>query len=194
MLRKALLFLFLITLFISPVLAVNLSPARGTAAPPPADEAARAVLTAFHLYSSFLGETCLANGKAIPVHGPTPAQAINYLQSGFSQQLAVAIIDETTCWDKEQGTLVVVPKEGIPVLTEADLPLLVPTVCSEHQVLIERRYQDCFAPGDSYLYIVEVIKTDCGWRVNHLSWQEENRSERVPWPIMPPTFSRNTTR
>lgn len=183
---KPLMILLLLTLLIILVLPVNLTTARETPEVHPAREATLAVLTAFHLYSSFLGETHLNNGKAIPIHGPTPAQAIYYLLPGFSPELALAIVEETTRWDEDKGTLVVVPRGGIPVLTEADVPHLVPVVCSETRVLFERRYQDCFFPGDSYLYTIEVIKTDGVWKVKSLGLQEENLQEKAPWPTDAP--------
>lgn len=124
----------------------------------------------FALYSSYLGD-CRGNGYyMIPWHGPNRTAALNYLQQGFTAEMAEAIIDECTVFNNDLGCLVINPGDGIPVLNNDDAASIQVYHEDGKCITFLRKYYNCYAEGDQYIFLVTLTLTDKTWKISDISF------------------------
>jgi len=128
----------------------------------------------FALYSSFLGD-CTQNGDyLVPLHGANQPEALTFLGSGFTADLAAAIVEECTVYNSDLGCLVINPGDGIPVLTAWDRPDIWLTGKSENRIIFLRKYNNCYAEGDEYHLLVTMSREETSWKVSDISFMAIN--------------------
>jgi hypothetical protein len=132
----------------------------------------------FAVYSAFLGE-CRSDGiYQIPLNGSNKARALNYLSQSFEPYLAAAIVEECTRWDDSVQSLVIIPTDGIPVLTRDDSDKIRTLGQDSATSVFEREYTDCYEPGDRYLFRVTMKKSGDNWKIGALEFLQQN-NERM---------------
>jgi len=132
----------------------------------------QAMLNSFQIYCSFLNDIEVKQGYYLPLHGRTRAEAINYLRKGFEESLAVAIVDEYTCFMPELNCLTIKPADGLPVLNQDDIPYLGYKKISNKHIIFSREFTGCYSPGDCYRYQVEMQLYQDQWKISAFSLQE----------------------
>lgn len=136
------------------------------------DSAMQAMLNCFEIYCSFLNNTEIKQGYYLPLHGRTMAEAIDYLEKGFEENLARAIVDEYTCFVPELNGLAIKPTDGLPVLNQDDIPYLSYNRISDKHIVFSREFTDCYSPGDCYRYQVEMRLHQDHWKISAFRWEE----------------------
>ena len=124
----------------------------------------------FALYSSFLEDYTLNNDYLVPLHGSSQQQAQNYLNSGFTADMAKAIVDECTVYNSKLGCLVINPGDGIPVLTNRDRNEILLYSENENKIVFLRKYNNCYAEGDEYQFLITMTRDDNSWKISDLSF------------------------
>lgn len=161
---------------------VKSEPLSEKAAPPlaldQADPEIKAVFSltveSFALYSSFLGDYTLKGDYLVPLHGANQPAACNYLGSGFTADLAAAIVEECTVYNSDLGCLVLNPGDGIPVLTAQDGDDIWLTSQSANRIIFLRKYNNCYAEKDEYHLLVTMSREENSWKVSDLSFMAVN--------------------
>ena len=121
------------------------------------------VINSFRIYSSFFkDDLCL------PVHATNRQEAINYLTNGWSEELAVSIVDTYTYWDTNLKRLVILPSDGMPILSADDISKITCHKTGSDSILLKRFYENCYYPGDLYLYQVSAGYTGEKWIIIRL--------------------------
>jgi hypothetical protein len=90
----------------------------------------------------------------VAVKAADQKEAAEWLRQGFCDELAHSLACFYLAWDEALQRLVVIPADGIPVLTRQDWPQTVITFRNEHQAILECLYDNCTHRG-----IVIVIKS-----------------------------------
>lgn len=132
----------------------------------------QAMVNSFELYSSFLNDIELKDGYPAPCHGRTREAAIQYLSAGFTDELAIAIVDEYTLALSEVNHLVIRPCDGLPVITNDDLPFITCQKLSSQQFSFFIVYNNCYFPGDSFGYRIEMKEYNGHWKISALNLDE----------------------
>lgn len=96
-------------------------------------------------------------------------EAVEWLQQGFSEELARSLACFYLAWDEELKRLVVIPEDSIPVLTRQDRSKTVITFRNGRQARLECPYDNCYAPGDHYRYLIEAEKDGERWKIYELT-------------------------
>jgi len=133
-------------------------------------------IRAFSLYSSFLSDCTEKNDALIPLHGSTRAEALSYLNQGFTPKMSEAIIDECTLWNDSLGALTIVPGDGIPVLTVEDTEEIRLHAANRNKITLLRKYNNCYTEGDEYLLLVTMIPDHDAWKISELSFNCGNEN------------------
>lgn len=136
------------------------------------DSALEAMLGSFEIYYSFLNDIKIKQGYYLPLHGQTRTEAINYLEEGFAENLATAIVDEYTCFIPELECLAIMPGDGLPVLKKDDIPHLGCKKISDKYIVFSREFVRCYSLEDRYRYQVEMQLYDDHWKVSALRLEE----------------------
>lgn len=123
------------------------------------------------LLSSFFNDTEASDIFPVSRHGRTYAEAYQYLAEGFSCPLAEDILSAYTFTDN-QGTLRIIPCEGIPYLTADDRKKASITGHLDNTVIIVP-LTNCYQPGDTYIYQVTSRLIDGHWKITDLSLSEK---------------------
>ncbi|MGE5389463.1 MAG: hypothetical protein ACM3PE_00190 [Deltaproteobacteria bacterium] len=123
----------------------------------------------FSLYSSFLNDYVQKEDQMVPVHGSTRSKAQAYLNRGFTPEMTEAIIDECTQWDDSLGALTIVPCDGIPVLTGEDADKI-QLYKETNKIILVRKYNNCYAEGDNYVFLVTMTPDGDAWKISELSF------------------------
>lgn len=126
--------------------------------------------SSFSLYSSFLSDYRQIGDYMVPVHGSTRTQARAYLTGGFTTDMAEAIIDECTIWNDSLRTLVIVPGDGIPVLTADDSDEIKVSSKDKNRIVLVREYNNCYREGDQYFFLVTMTSDGDTWKISELSF------------------------
>ncbi|MDD4626464.1 MAG: hypothetical protein PHP87_05210 [Syntrophomonas sp.] len=137
-------------------------------------QAYSAMVKNFQLYSSLLEDVDSSTEHLISLHANDKDEAINYLSPGFEPNLASDIVEAYTQWIPGIQKLVIVPCDGIPVLTQADY-----NKCSFYQpnhssVIFRRSYSGCYSEQDSYLFMVHLSYVDESWKIEKLELLESS--------------------
>lgn len=133
-------------------------------------------IRSFNLYSSFLGDYQVKGDCLVPLHGASRREALNYLNNGFTSYMGQAIIDECTLFNGKLGCLVINPSDGIPVLTPQDADKTMVYAEDENSIVFLRKYNDCYAEGDEYLFLVTMISGDNSWKISDISFMAANEN------------------
>lgn len=136
------------------------------------DRILQAMLNSFEIYYSFLNDTEAKQGYYLPLHGRTRVEAIDYLGKGFEKNLAIAIVDEYTCFIPELNCLAIKPADGLPVLNQDDIPYLVYKKINNKHIVFSREFTGCYSPGDSYCYQVEMQLYVDHWKISGFILEE----------------------
>ncbi len=151
----------------------NLSALDSSSAPAQPADAFEAAVKSFNLLSSFFSDSDIEDCDIYPVsrHGRSYAEAYDYLLAGFEAGLADDILKAYT-FTGPDGTLRIIPCEGIPLLTVADRAQAA-IIPQEDCTLIKVRLADCYQPGDSYIYQITSRLIEGNWKITDLSLTEE---------------------
>lgn|GEM_PF-1094771 len=177
-------FLFSLTLIIcllfvfSPLMqAKTNSPSNETAiiATLEKDSALQAMFNCFEIYCSFLNDTEVKRGYYLPLHGRTRAEAIDYLETGFQENLAMAIVNEYTYFIPELHRLAIKPGDGLPVLNGDDIPYLNYKKLNNDHIVFSREFTGCYSPEDCYRYQVEMRLYQDHWKISAFSLREVSK-------------------
>lgn len=103
--------------------------------------------------------------------------AVAYLRIGFTEELAVGIVETYSYWDPVQGKLAIIPQESIPIISKNDINLLTFIRISENTFIFQRYYYNCYVTAYDDIYQITVQNTDGTWKITHLSLQ----SVPSPW-------------
>lgn len=122
------------------------------------------------LLSSFFNDTEASDIFTVSRHGRTYAEAHQFLAEGFGCSLADDILSAYTFTD-DQGTLRIIPCEGIPYLAATDREKASITRHVDHAVIIVP-LTNCYRPGDTYIYQVTSRLIDGHWKITDLSLSE----------------------
>ena len=133
-----------------------------------------AMVKDFAIYSSLLEDVDSSSGYLISLHANNKDEAISFLSPGFEPQLASDIVEAYTQWIPGIEKLVIVPCDGIPVLTQADY-----NECSFYQanhssIIFRRSYSGCYSEQDSYLFTVKLSYVDESWKIEKLELLESS--------------------
>ena len=139
--------------------------------PKPPGDAVEAAVISFGLLSSFFSDVDLSDIYPVSRHGPSYAEAYEYLLQGFDAGLAGDILAAYTMTDSN-GTLRIIPCEGIPMLTAADRARADITTQGDCAV-IQVRLEDCYQIGDCYIYQITSRLIDGNWKITDLSLTEQ---------------------
>ena len=92
-----------------------------------------------------------------------------YLGAGFepdlAHDLAAFLLTDAPGVDR----MVVTPTEFIPMISAADLPHLNAKHTSPDTVVINRCYDDCYQPGDRYVYTITARSYGGHWKISGLT-------------------------
>jgi len=134
----------------------------------------KAMLANFFILSSFLNEVEVKQGYLLLRQAKNREEAINYLSQAFSNDLAIAIVDEYTWYIPELNCLAIKAGEGVPILTHEDIPYLNWKPIAKDCIVFSRNFSDCYSPGDIYCYQVEMRLYESKWKISGLSLIELN--------------------
>lgn len=132
----------------------------------------QAMFNSFEIYCSFLNDTEVKQGYYLPLHGRTRAEAIDYLRKGFEENLAVAIVDEYTCFIPDLNCLAIKPTDGLPVLNQDDIPNLDYQKLNNEHIVFSREFTGCYSPEDCYRYQVEMRLYQDHWKISAFRLEE----------------------
>lgn len=125
------------------------------------------ILDCFAVYSSYFYDTYSFEGHLISRHGENRDEALQYLQKGFSEEIAFNILDYYTCWNPDINKQVIITTEGLPVLTIEDIEK-----CSfyieDGAVSLKVDYYNCYTLGDHYTYYITAHKVQNRYIINDL--------------------------
>ena len=136
------------------------------------DIALQAMFNCFEIYCSFLNDTEVKRGYYLPLHGRTRAEAIDYLETGFQENLAMAIVNEYTYFIPELHRLAIKPGDGLPVLNEDDIPYLGYQKFNNEHIVFSREFTNCYSPGDCYRYQIEMRLYQDHWKISAFRLEE----------------------
>ena len=134
----------------------------------------QAMLNSFEIYCSFLNDTEVKKGYYLPLHGRTRTEAIDYLEKGFEENLATAIVNEYTYFIPELNCLAIKPADGLPVLNQGDIPYLNYNQINNKHIVFSREFTGCYYPEDCYRYQVEMQLYQDQWKISAFSLREVN--------------------
>lgn len=120
----------------------------------------------FQLFTALLQEVNYEQEFIVVRHARSQAEAIAWLSPGFEPALARVMVEFYLQPDPEFDRLLVIPTDSIPVITPADQEFCQITVHGQTAVL-ERKYVDCYNPGDQFLYQVTAKKSD-HWKITDI--------------------------
>ena len=125
----------------------------------------------FEFYTALISDVQYRRDCVYPVavKAADQKEAAEWLRQGFCDELAHSLACFYLAWDEALQRLVVIPADGIPVLTRQDWPQTVITFRNEHQAILECLYDNCYAPGDRYCYQIEVEKYEERWKIASLT-------------------------
>lgn len=133
-------------------------------------EAFNDIIQSFALYSSFFNDNEQIGSFYVPIHASNRLTAINYLTEGFSEELAHNIIDTYTMWNQDINKQIIIPCEGIPVLTEEDISRTTYSYINNNTIIFQCCFSNCYLPGDIYLYQITAIYKDTKWKIDNLQF------------------------
>lgn len=125
----------------------------------------------FSLLTAFFDDTEVQGINLISRHGSSYAMAYEYLLAGFDAELVGAIL-ETYTFTNPDGTLMIIPCEGIPLLTINDRAKAT-IIPRQNFTIIQIPLQNCYQLGDQYRYQITSRLIDQHWKITALSLIEE---------------------
>ncbi len=131
-----------------------------------------AMVNAFALYSSLLEDTDSPSGYLISRHADNTEEAIEFLDRGFTPSLAKNIVESYMQYVPEMQKLMVIPSDGIPILTQADYNECVYCQTQFNRIVFQRSYSGCYSEHDSFLFIVNLSRFDSSWKIAKLELLE----------------------
>lgn len=134
----------------------------------------QSVVNSFDLLAALMKDVSYAGDSVYPTVNKASNfdAAIEYLSAGFQPELAASIANYYFGWDEESARLVLIPTDSIPMITADDQGKVQITFISEHQAVLQRIYENCYAGENQYLYSVYVDKLESGWIISDFSWEE----------------------
>lgn len=156
------------SLFMSPT--SHLSAFDKTTEPVLPGDAFDEAVKSFALLASFCNEADFQGIYPISRHGNSYAAAYEYLTAGFDDSMVAAILGTYT-FAGPDGTLMIIPCEGIPLLTASDRAQAT-IIPGPDLTVIQMPLQNCYQPGDRYCYRITSRLIDQRWKITALSLTE----------------------
>lgn len=157
------------SLIISPT--AHLSALDNIAGPVAPADAFDEAVNSFALLAAFCNDADVQGIYRISRHGSSYATAYEYLREGFDADLASAILAAYT-FTGSDGTLMIIPCEGIPLLTASDRAQAT-IIPGPELTMVQIPLQNCYRPGDHYCYQITSRLIDQRWKITALSLTEE---------------------
>lgn len=132
------------------------------------DEIFQDIVADYETYTSLMYDVYPIDQYQVSLHVNTPEAATAYLSGGFTPALAADIVGYYLNWLPAVDKMSIIPTESIPIITEADRLYLTIERISPDKVLIKRIYNDCYEPGDSFLYCIVAQNIDGTWIIEDL--------------------------
>lgn len=130
------------------------------------------MVQSFELYESFLHDVYQLQDYRIPIHGESSQAAITYLSEGFSEELAQDIVAAYLQWNSELQKMVLIPCDGIPTISSADINLVSISRPNDKDIVFQRTYEDCYIKGDRYLFSVTLKQFPAAWKIEAIGLEE----------------------
>lgn len=144
-------------------------------APPYVQQAYSQVSADFEIYLEFL-QVEESPGGLLLLNARTPHEAQAFLSRGFSVDLADAICSSFTRYDRERERLILVPCDGLPTIGAAQKNGVQYYMEGQESIVFQYRFENCYQPGDAYLYCVRTRLEDGWWKVGALELLELNHN------------------
>lgn len=144
-------------------------------APPYVQQAYAQVSADFDIYQEFL-QVEESPGGLLLLNARTPYEAQTFLSRGFSVDLADAICSSFTRYDIEREHLMLIPCDGLPTIGAAQKNGVLYYMEGQDSIIFQYRFEDCYQPGDAYLYCVRTRLEDGWWKVEALELLELNHN------------------
>jgi hypothetical protein len=125
----------------------------------------------FQLFSALIGQVNYDGGYIIPGRALSEWEARQYLQAGFSDELAMALVDYYLQYSEELQGLIPIPTDSIPIITAGDRDQTGVELVNSREAVLTRVYTDCYTIGDVYIYSIRMAKVGDRWKVYGL-WLE----------------------
>lgn len=126
------------------------------------------IVSDYELFISLTRDVDTMSQYQVSRHAKTPDAATCYLSPGFDPVLSQALVDYYLQYLPNPELLAVIPTESIPTITEVDKPYINLKHISSEQVILERLYEDCYIPGDRYLYRITARYNSNRWVITDL--------------------------
>lgn len=130
-------------------------------------EAYNQVSADFVLYQLFLqAEETPLGPILINVHNPDEAHGL--LKRGFCDELAGAIYSSYAWYDGEHGCLFLIPCDGIPIMGLVEKSEVKFIREEQDRLSFQYRFENCYQPGDAYIYKVKTRLEEGRWKIEAL--------------------------
>ena len=126
------------------------------------------IIADYALYASLLYDVYPVDQYRVSLHANNPDAASAYLRGGFTPALAADIAGYYLQWLPDIEKMAVIPTDSIPIITEADKLYLSIEWISPDKILIYRTYNDCYEPGDRFLYRIIAQAQEDNWIIEDL--------------------------
>lgn len=134
----------------------------------------------YSFYNLFLKETHIEKGFIISDHGENNSEILKYLEQGFCAELAWQIINYATAYQPEIKKQVIIPREGLPMITEEDLPFIRWEI-KEKEIIFIRTYQiDCPDFMQTICYKIHARFNSDGFEIYKLELEERETKKENP--------------
>ncbi|MEN6389419.1 MAG: hypothetical protein ABFD04_03315 [Syntrophomonas sp.] len=143
-------------------------------APPNVGQAFQQVMADFNLYQQFLQVQETPGGQVL-LNARNPDEASIFLSRGFCDDLADAICASFTWYDRERGRLMLIPCDGLPTIGPAQKNDVLYYMEGQDLLTFQYRFENCYQPGDAYLYSVRTRLQDGWWKVEALELLKLNQ-------------------
>jgi hypothetical protein len=136
-------------------------------APPDVQQAYQQISDDFDLYQQFLQADETSRGPVL-LNARNPDEAYVFLSRGFGSDLAAAICSSFTWYDSELECLFLIPCEGLPTIGLTEKNGVMYSWEAKDMLSFQYRFENCYQPGDAYLYRVTVRLLDGRWKIETL--------------------------
>lgn len=144
-------------------------------APPYISTVYQQVVEDFSIYQQFLQSEYDGDGHYTLVNAHNYQEAYSLLRQGFIHDLALDIYSACCLEDEIHNRLLLQGSDGLPGL-ESGTPNGIRYCRQNDRITFHQNFFNCYAPGDAWLYTVEVQNEQYRWKIRDISLRQLNRA------------------